>query len=155
MEGHGPWRKDKTTKGLSAHLPRLPASVASYDLARLLYHLEHTDQMLGDLMNLSHRLPRRTVVSLYGDHLPFLPEGLEQAGFDETSTDYVIWRNDIKAAGGKRADLAPDELGREVLAAAGLVTDFKEQAKAVAISAADDTSAGSPYTAASTSRRKT
>ena len=121
MEAHGPWLKGARSGKLLPHLPTLPAALASYELARLLYHLKHTDQMIGDLMELAARLERKAVLGVYGDHLPILPETYEQAGFHETATDYVVWRSDRPPGRRKTVDLAPEQLGREVLAAAELI----------------------------------
>ena len=121
MEAHGPWLKGGLKGEMSAHLPPLPASVASYELARLLYHLRHTDQMIGDFMNLTSKLGRTAVLGLYGDHLPLLTGAFERAGFNDTATDYVIWRSGRVAGRSKKAPLAPEQLGRVVLAAAGLI----------------------------------
>lgn len=121
MEAHGPWLKGARSGKLLPHLPTLPAALASYGLARLLYHLKHTDRMIGDLMELAARLERNAVLGVYGDHLPILPETYEQAGFHETATDYVVWRSDRLSGRRKTTALAPEQLGREVLAAAELI----------------------------------
>lgn len=121
MEAHGPWLEGGISEEMSARLPALPASVASYKLARLLYHLQHTDQMIGDLMDLTSKLGRTSVLGLYGDHLPLLTETFERAGFNETATDYAIWRGGTVPRRSKTAPLAPEQFGREVLAAAGLI----------------------------------
>jgi hypothetical protein len=121
MEAHGPWLEGEISEEMSARLPTLPASATSYKLARLLYHLRHTDQMIGDLMDLTSKLGRTTVLGLYGDHLPLLTETFERAGFKETATDYAIWRGGPVPRRSKTAPLAPEQFGREVLAAAGLI----------------------------------
>jgi hypothetical protein len=121
MEAHGPWLKSDISAEISAHLPPLPASVASDELARLLYHLQHTDQMFGDLRDLTPKLERKVVLALYGDHLPLLTQTFERAGFDEIATDYVIWCGEQTKRRDNATPLAPQELGREVLTAAGLI----------------------------------
>jgi hypothetical protein len=121
MEAHGPWLKGDISDEISAQLPPLPASVASSELASLLYHLQHTDQMLSDLMDLTSKLGRKMVLGLYGDHLPLLTGTFERAGFDDTATDYVIWCGGRATRHGNAVPLAPEQFGREVLAAAGLI----------------------------------
>jgi hypothetical protein len=121
MEAHGPWLKRDISAEISAHLPPLPASVASNELARLLYHLQHTDQMFGDLRELTPKIERKIVLALYGDHLPLLERTFERAGFNEIATDYVIWGGEKSKRCEETTPLAPQELGREVLTAAGLI----------------------------------
>jgi hypothetical protein len=77
--------------------------------------------MIGDLMDLTSKLGRTTVLGLYGDHLPLLTETFERAGFKDTATDYAIWRSGSVPRRSKTAPLAPEQFGREVLAAAGLI----------------------------------
>ena len=72
-------------------------------------------------MDLTSKLGRTAVLGLYGDHLPLLIETFERAGFNDTTTDYVIWRGGRAAGRSKKAPLAPEQLGRVVLAAAGLI----------------------------------
>jgi hypothetical protein len=126
MEAHGPWPRRQNGNENSAHLPSLPSSIASSELAHYLYHLQHTDQLIGDLMHLTRTLRRETVLGLYGDHLPMLAKTYERAGFDETATDYAIWRSGPPARASKRAALAPEDFGREVLAAAELIDQQEE-----------------------------
>lgn len=120
MEAHGPWLPGASAERLLPHLPTLPPAIASYELARLLYHLQHTDQMIGDIMALAGGSRRQMVLGLYGDHLPILSETFGRVGFHETATDYAIWRSGQASGRRGRMALAPDTLGLEFLAAAGL-----------------------------------
>ncbi len=120
IEAHGPWLEQSGGSEISDSLPNLPASIASYELARYLYHVGHMDQLLGDLMNLASDLRRRTVLGMYGDHLPMLSHTYKQIGFDEFPTDYVIWRGGSKPGNSVTTPLAPEELALAVLFAADL-----------------------------------
>ncbi len=119
MEAHGPW-SGQPEATLS---PYLPAPLRRDEVAQYLAHIQHTDRMIGDIATLPSRLGREMVLGLYGDHLPSFLESDGLAGFDETATDYVIWRGNGSPRSPRNARLQPEQFCAELLAAAGLMDD--------------------------------
>lgn len=116
MGNHGPW--------LPAGPPLDPAVARLFDpadipggagLLRYLDGLRRSDEMLQILLEGLDGLERRgrpTMLAFYGDHLPSLSAAFAHFGFDEGSSDYVMW-----AGGGapQREDLPAHALGRTVV----------------------------------------
>ena len=82
------------------------------DLLRYLDGLRRSDEMLRVLMDGLTRRGSSSVLAFYGDHLPSLSNAFRHFGFDEWSSDYVIW-----PSGGvpRRRDLQAHELGRLIV----------------------------------------
>ena len=114
MGNHGPWL---------AKTPPLDPAVAGIfgstevpggcDLLRYLDGLRRSDEMLRVLMDGLARRGSPAVLAFYGDHLPSLSNAFRHFGFDEWSSDYVIW----PSGGGvpRRRDLEAHELGRLIV----------------------------------------
>src|SRR5712691_11683662 len=111
---HGPWMAktpplDPAVAGIFG-----PAEVpGGGDLLRYLHGLRRSDEMLRILMDGIARRGSPAVLAFYGDHLPSLSNAFRHFGFDEWSSDYVIW----PGVGGvpQRRDLQAHELGRLVV----------------------------------------
>lgn len=94
MENHGPWKADR--------LPGVDAGIAGYR-----HHMFNLERALDRLLrHLEHR-ERRTILVLYGDHLPTLPE---TAGWSVLDTDYLIFDTEGNAGPGDARRLAPERL---------------------------------------------
>ncbi len=113
MGNHGPWM---------ARTPPLDPAVAGIfdpaevpgggDLLRYLHGLRRSDEMLRVLMDGIARRGSPSVLAFYGDHLPSLSNAFRHFGFDEWSSDYVIWPS---AGVPRRRDLQAHELGRLIV----------------------------------------
>ena len=93
MGNHGPWRE--------AGSPIDPELRRNFDptgmpqggeLLRYLNGLRQSDEMLQILLSGLQQHHAAGVLAFYGDHLPSLPEAFHHFGFDEWSSDYVVWR---------------------------------------------------------------
>ena len=87
MQGHGPYQTEKHQKLSSIdHCQRV---LHAYDQC-----LQATDHMLGELKrSLEHR-QRKTILCVWGDHVPILTPIYEHFGQPDGLTDYLIWQND-------------------------------------------------------------
>lgn len=119
MEAHGPWSGQQEI----ALSPQLPPPLRRHEVAQYLAHIQHTDRMIGDIAALPTGLGREMVLGLYGDHLPSFLESEGLAGFDETATDYVIWRGNGSPRNPRNQRLKPEQFCVELLATAGLMGD--------------------------------
>jgi hypothetical protein len=61
------------------------------DLLRYLDGLRRSDEMLEILVEGMERRGRDGVLAFYGDHLPSLPRAFDHFGFEESTSDYVLW----------------------------------------------------------------
>ena len=93
MGNHGPW--------FEAGAPIDPELRRTFDptgmpqgreLLRYLDGLRRPDEMLRILMDGLGEHRRNGVLAFYGDHLPSLPRAFRHFGFDESGSDYVLWR---------------------------------------------------------------
>jgi hypothetical protein len=53
------------------------------------------------------------VFCLFGDHVPSFPELFQRVGFDDSRTDFLVWKK--RGAHPRRIDVGADTLGRLVL----------------------------------------
>jgi hypothetical protein len=94
MGNHGPWARGRE---LDAYLAGLRLS----------------DAMLNILRDGLERRRFEGVLGFYGDHLPSLPHAFRHFGFEETASDYVLWRRDRVVP--QRLDLPAHRLPRLLL----------------------------------------
>lgn len=94
MENHGPWIEGRLT-GVEPGLP-------SYR-----HHLENMERALAELLRYLEERDRRSILVLYGDHLPALPE---TAAWTVHDTDYLIFDT-----AGKNTNIEPKPLRPEQL----------------------------------------
>lgn len=104
MENHGPLHFE--------------AAAGEDDLAVYLRHLANADAMFGKL---TAALASEGVLCVYGDHVPSMPAIYAAHRFDDSRTDYLVWRRGMPDPG--QTDLAVEELGSVVLRVAGLEPD--------------------------------
>ena len=113
MENHGPWPQSaKPPLDLTASLPPIPEKT---QLNGYLHGVRNADAMLGMISGemSSHGGPG--LCAFYGDHLPSLPGAFPALGFEETSSDYLIWHS--QGGLGLHRDLAAHELSGAIFSA--------------------------------------
>jgi Sulfatase len=92
MGNHGPWalagpaiEKDLARRFDPKGVPQ------GGELLRYLDGLRRSDEMLEILVEGIERRGGNGILGFYGDHLPSLPRAFEHFGFDEWTSDYVLW----------------------------------------------------------------
>lgn len=111
MGNHGPWLEAGLPIDPELRRQLDPASVPQgEDLLRYLAGLRRSDEMLQILMEGLEQRRCDSVLAFYGDHLPSLPQAFEHFGFDEWSSDYVLWHGAAMPA--RRLDLSAYRLPR-------------------------------------------
>jgi len=122
MQGHGPYAQGR--------LRRDPDAM----LAGYLAGLRDTDRMLTELVDALAQMPRPTVLCVFGDHLPIMPELYRVWGTPPSHTDYAVWHNQPQRLQPQslahhphhpntpsRLDCASHELATLMLKASGLI----------------------------------
>jgi hypothetical protein len=97
MGNHGPWwlKGPAIDAGLARQFD--PSGVPQGgDLLRYLDGLRRSDEMLDILVEGMERRGRDGILAFYGDHLPSLPRAFEHFGFEESTSDYVLWPGPAK-----------------------------------------------------------
>jgi hypothetical protein len=92
MGNHGPWRP--AGPAIAASLTRrfdAEGVPQGGELLRYLDGLRRSDEMLEILVEGLERRGRDAILAFYGDHVPSLPRAFEHFGFDEWTSDYVLW----------------------------------------------------------------
>jgi len=109
MENHGPWVR-------GAELPvALRGADEGEGLGQYLHGLRSSDRMLNILR--AGLGARQGVLGFYGDHMPSLPKGFAGLNFDETHTDYFLWRAGRGTAmPAPRRDIAAHDMPGQILA---------------------------------------
>ena len=113
MGNHGPWlAKGPPLDPAVADIAGLAALPGGAGLLRYLDGLRRSDAMLRLLMAGLKERRSPALLAFYGDHLPSLSEPFRHFGFEDASSDYVIW-----PGGGtpQRRDLPAHELGRLIV----------------------------------------
>jgi Sulfatase len=128
MGNHGPW----CLRG-----PAIDNAPASWfepnrvpqggELAHYLDGLRRSDEMLEILVDGLERRGRDGILAFYGDHLPSLPRAFAHFGFDDWSSDYVLW---------PRAAKAPQRLDLPAYRLPQLIKDALRNRKAIDLPAA-------------------
>jgi hypothetical protein len=114
IENHGPWSNAKR-RGMTALAPGLAGLADYHALEDYLGKLKSADAMLQRLTEAMAEEPVPGALAYYGDHLPSLSSAYQKLGFEETSTDYVLWSP--RPSGSTRVDLAAEGLGEALLTA--------------------------------------
>jgi hypothetical protein len=86
MGNHGPWFAAGEASRHPYGMPELP------ELQRYLARLRQSDEMI-EILSAGLRRRENAMLGFYGDHLPSLPRAFSHFGFDEWSSDYLLWRN--------------------------------------------------------------
>ena len=130
MENHGPWEADESARGeLPAALSGLAEAGA---LGSYLRALKNAGAMVAQLTRALLDDGRSGLLGFYGDHLPSFPRTFSALGFDETATDYLIWRPGMTAA--RRADISANQLASAIL---GALPSAPGRAAAASLAAGD------------------
>jgi hypothetical protein len=115
MENHGPWKdagKHPILPDLTAALPDIPEKA---ELNAYLHGVRNADALLGTLCDALSERGGPGLCAFYGDHLPSFPGAFPALGFNETSSDYLIWHSQGGLALEK--DIAAHELQGAVISA--------------------------------------
>jgi hypothetical protein len=127
MGNHGPWREAGPPIDRELRQNFDPTGVSQGgELLRYLDGLRRSDEMLQILMSGLRQRDERAVLGFYGDHLPSLPQVFGHFGFDEWSSDYVVWRG-----GGpqfRRLDLPAHRLPQLIMDALHATPDSAREA---------------------------
>jgi hypothetical protein len=115
MENHGPWPCAPAPPEFAGQADQFLDLPKGREFSQYLRNLDKADAMIALLTEILSRDGRSGLLGFYGDHLPSFPAAFERLGFDETSTDYVLWRPD--AAAPRQIDIAAHELSAAILAA--------------------------------------
>lgn len=94
MENHGPWKEGR--------LPDVEAGLPSFR-----HHLQNMEQALAELLRFMEGRDRRSLLVLYGDHLPALAE---TASWTTHDTDYLIFDTAEKVTNSEAQPLCPEQL---------------------------------------------
>ncbi len=112
MENHGPWVD--AAEGPQDRYPELAGLPHAGALQQYLDGLRAADRMLELLARDLQRI-ERGVLAFYGDHLPSLPSVFDALGFEDSRTDYFIWRPEGCSA--RHCDLFAHQLPEALLSA--------------------------------------
>lgn len=115
MENHGRWEQGRLDKhAADPGIEKEPLGCP--ELGLYLRHLRSTDQLVARVTKELAARSAEAVFCLYGDHLPSLPNAFRAARFDDSRTDYMVWRKG--GATPRLLDTSADVLGRLLLHAA-------------------------------------
>jgi hypothetical protein len=115
MENHGPWpqsAKHPSGLDLTAGLPEIPEKA---QLNGFLHGVQNADALLGTIAGEMSSRGGPGLCAFYGDHLPSFPTAFPALGFNETSSDYLIWHSQGGLA--LERDLAAHELSGAIVSA--------------------------------------
>jgi hypothetical protein len=115
MENHGPWKNavlHPSAIDLTAGLPPVPEKAA---LNGFLHGVKSADALLGTISNKMTEHGGPGLCAFYGDHLPSFPAAFPALGFNDTSSDYLIWHSQGGRA--QEHDLAAHELSGAIQSA--------------------------------------
>ena len=119
MENHGPLHQEQVEAGDVARLYTSAPPPGYEEFTIYLRHLQHTDAMLGGLHDALKATPRTGWLCAYGDHVPILSSLYKMHDFADGRTDYFIVGCNVEATNATAVDIAPEELARSLLQAAG------------------------------------
>jgi Sulfatase len=112
MGNHGPWHEGEPAPDAAAQWFDAAAVPQGRDLARYLDGLRRSDEMLDILVDGFEGRGRDAVLAFYGDHLPSLPGAFAHFGFDDWSSDWLLWPGAGEAP--RRIDLPAHRLPKLV-----------------------------------------
>ncbi|MHC1478965.1 LTA synthase family protein [Frateuria aurantia] len=114
MENHGPLHLEQVSPHESTRYHAFGDGSRLNDLTAYLRHLEHADQMIGQLLDYLTRRSRPAVVCFYGDHVPALPDLFADLGKPQSVTDYFIWHSAARPES-THSKLNADGLGQRLI----------------------------------------
>ncbi|MGB4860434.1 MAG: LTA synthase family protein [Dokdonella sp.] len=84
IEGHGPFDSNPVARPEERDSIKVPASLSTEgrrELQNYLYHAAHADRELGRLLDILKQRKRRSILVVYGDHLPGFRRVYDELGF--------------------------------------------------------------------------
>ncbi len=129
IEAHGPYNQSfgiDTKVRDAIPVPDAITGDRRKHLQNYIYHIRHADKQLGRLVATLKKRKRRTIVLLFGDHLPALVPAFQAAGFKNgkdffgQQPVYIIYDTGRPDAAPVKRDVAAWELPGMVLAEAGI-----------------------------------
>lgn len=107
MENHGPLHLENVIPGKVADVLQGSMPAGGQDLVTYCRHLRNADAMFGDLRECLLARKASSVLCIFGDHVPIMPDVYREIGVPDGTTDYVIWRSDRPAS---RQSAAPQDV---------------------------------------------
>lgn len=121
VEGHGAYPKEKVLENPGIEVEESPSEETKYAWEYYVNQLNEMDEFIGELIKKLKTYDEETVLVIYGDHLPNLPDISDDKlkyGRNTYETDYVIWSNfQMKK---KDQDLKAYDISAEVLDRLGI-----------------------------------
>ena len=98
VQSHGKYPREQTLENPAVRVLTCPDAEYRYALEYYVDQVRQVDQFIGKLTEMLSRRQERTILVLYGDHLPALGlQGKDMASGSLYKTEYVIWDNfDLK-----------------------------------------------------------
>lgn len=94
VQSHGKYPKERVLEDPAVRVLACPDPEYQYALEYYVEQLRQVDQFIGELTEMLDRRQERTILVLYGDHLPALSlRGKDMASESLYKTEYVIWDN--------------------------------------------------------------
>jgi phosphoglycerol transferase MdoB-like AlkP superfamily enzyme len=115
VANHGPWTAP------AGGIPGVGPYVRHHggeQLLGFLHGLRQTDEMLAGIRTSMARHAASGLLAFFGDHLPSLAAPFARLGFNDTRTDYLLWRNGEGQS--PQRDCAAHELQSAILGALDL-----------------------------------
>ncbi len=110
MENHGPFHLETATPEDCEQLYTEPPPEQHNDLTVYLRHLRNADRMFAGLREAFIRRNKETVLCVYGDHVPSLPDSYRHFAHESAQTDYVVWHSNSRLSPPVEAVFAIEEL---------------------------------------------
>ena len=93
MENHGPLHLEKTSKQEQSEYYSDTKVSGMSDLTVYLRHLKNADKMIKALTDNYRQSNRETTLCFYGDHIPSMPNIYQATDYNDSHSDYFIWRS--------------------------------------------------------------
>ena len=94
VQSHGKYPRERVLEDPAVRVLTCPDEEYRYALEYYVDQVRQVDQFIGELTEMLSRRQERTLLVLYGDHLPALGlQGKDMASGSLYKTEYVIWDN--------------------------------------------------------------
>ena len=94
VQSHGKYPREQALENPAVRVLTCPDAEYRYALEYYVDQVRQVDQFIGKLTEMLSRRQERTILVLYGDHLPALGlQGKDMASGSLYKTEYVIWDN--------------------------------------------------------------
>lgn len=91
MENHGPLHWESVSESEKSQLLTQPLPKNCQELAVYTRHIQHADEMLGQLSSVLSKLDGPAGLCFFGDHVPIMSTVYKHLGEPERATDYMMW----------------------------------------------------------------